>query len=222
MPLRAWKVARFAEQPDKFDVRRYANMPQDVVCPVCGSILRHRIIVWHLGEHPELVWGKKILHFAPERGVLRWLRRWGFDVTTADLHGAADLRLDLCDIDLPDGSYDVVICNHVLEHVVDWRRALRELRRVLRSGGLLIYSFPIDSSLSTVYEDSSAVTAEGRVRHFGQHDHLRVFGTDSEDLLAAAGFRVEVVCGADCTDAIYPVRGPADYDSPDIFFCCAI
>ncbi len=219
MPLRAWAVARWSEQPDKFDVRRFAGVPQDVVCPVCASVPRGRIIVWHLGQHPELAWGKKILHFAPERGVLSWLRHWGFDVTTADLFGDADLKLDLCDIDLPDGSYDIAICNHVLAHVADWRRALAELRRVLSPGGLLICSFPIDQQYETVYENADVVTAADRVAHFGAHDHLRVFGAASATLLVEAGFEVEVISGADCPDAIRPVVGPADYDSDQIFFC---
>lgn len=206
-------------EPDLYDARRYADAPQDVVCPVCGSIPRHRIIAWHLGEHIELVRGREVLHFAPERSLSLWFKRRGLRVTTADLFAPADLRLDLCDIALPDGSYDVVVCNHVLEHVADWRMALAELRRVLRPGGLLVCSFPIDAQYETVYEDPRFVAPQDRVAHFAQHDHLRVFGADSEALLAAAGFSVEVVHGADCPDVIRPVVGPADYDSNDIFFC---
>ncbi len=219
MPLRAWGVARFAERPDLYDARRYAGMPQDVVCPACGSIPRHRIIAWYLGRHLELVRGRDVLHFAAERGLSRWFGRHGVRVTTADLRAPADLQLDLCDIALPDGSWDVIVCNHVLEHVADWRRALAELRRVLRPGGLLVCSFPIDPRLETVYEDAGVVTPEGRVAWFGQHDHLRVFGADSAELLRDAGFRVEVVRGSDCPDVIRPVVGPADYDSDEVFFC---
>lgn len=172
-------------------------MPQDVVCPACGSIPRHRIIAWHLGQRPELLRGKRILHFAPERSLSLWLARRGLDVTTADLFRPADLKLDLTDIDLPDGSYDAVICNHVLEHVDDYRRALSELHRILRPGGLLVISFPIDPRYETVRENASIVEPQDRVRHFGQHDHLRVFGTDSADILEDAGFDVEIARGAD-------------------------
>lgn len=160
-----------------------------------------------------------MLHFAPERGLSRWFGRHGVRVTTADLRAPADLQLDLCDIALPDGSWDVIVCNHVLEHVADWRRALAELRRVLRPSGLLVCSFPIDPRLETVYEDTGVTTAEGRVACFGQHDHLRVFGVDSVELLRGARFRVEVVRGSDCPDVIRPVVGPADYDADEIFFC---
>ena len=217
--LRAWGVARFAERPDLYDARRYAETPQDVVCPVCGSIPRRRVIAWYLGRHLDLVRGRDVLHFAPERCLSRWFARHGVRVTTADLNAPADLRLDLCALNLPDASWDVVVCNHVLEHVADWRKALAELRRVLRPGGLLVCSFPIDPQLASVYEDASIVTPEGRVEHFGQHDHLRVFGTDSATLLAEAGYEVEVVRGGDCPDVIRPVVGPADYDAVEIFFC---
>ena len=90
---------------------------------------------------------------------------------------------------------------------------------MLGDGGLLIISFPVDLRYNTAYEDPSVVTETGRVDHFGQHDHLRVFGADSAELISQIGFEVEVVRGADFPDVIRPVTGPADYDSPDIFFC---
>lgn len=160
-------MARFSDKPDLYDARRYANMPQDVVCPVCGSIPRHRIIVWHLAQRPSLVQGKKVLHFAPEQGIARWFRRHGVNSTTADLLLLADLKLDIQNIDLPDGSYNVIVCNHVLEHVEDYRLALSELHRVLRQNGLLIISFPIDPRYATVYEDASITAAQDRIAHFG-------------------------------------------------------
>ncbi len=217
--LPSWKTANFSKRPDLYDVRRYSSVPQDVVCPVCGSIPRQRTEVWHLCQRSKLLQEKKVLHFAPERGISRWMRKRGVNVTTADLNAPADLRLDLTDIDLPDACFDVVVCNHVLEHVADWRAALREIRRILRPGGLLVCSFPIDPHLPTVDEDASVADPAGRIARFGQHDHLRVFGRDSARLLEDAGFRVQIARGADCPDVIRPVIGPADYDSPNIFFC---
>ena len=217
--LLTWKQANFSRRPNLFDVRRYADMPQDVVCPICHSIPRHRIIAWHLEQRPDLLQSKKILHFAPERSLSLWLGRQGLKATTADLNKPADLKLDLTDIELPDDSYDVVICNHVLEHVSNYQLALSELRRILRPGGLLIISFPVDPTYDTVYEDPSIVDSQDRIKHFGQYDHLRVFGNDSTDILRKAGFRVELARGTDCPETIRPVTGPANYDSPDIFFC---
>lgn len=219
-PIPRWRAGGYMDQPHRYDRRRYESVRQDVLCPVCGALPRHRIIAWYLGWHSELIEGKRILYFAPERCMMGWLKERGAaSVTTADLFNPADLTIDIQDTGQPDESYDVVVCNHVLEHVNDWRRALSELHRVLVPGGLLVCSFPIDPELQTVYEDASIRDAEERIKHFGQYDHLRVFGRDSADLLARAGFLVEVIHGLELPAQILPVVGPADYDAPDVFLC---
>ena len=160
-----------------------------------------------------------MLYFSMESSMMRWLRGHGVAVTTADLFDEADLRLNIQDTGLDAGSYDVVVCNHVLEHVIDWRRALAEVRRVLAPGGVLVCSFPIDPTYATVDEDASVTEPAQRIARFGQHDHLRVFGRDSAELLEAAGFAVEPIRGEDCPKEILPVVGPADYDANVLFAC---
>ena len=145
--------------------------------------------------------------------------RHGIRAVTADLFNPADLKIDIEDTGLESDSYDVIICNHVLEHVTDYRKALRELRRIVRPDGMIIISFPVDTKLDTAYEDNRIVTKEDRVRHFGQHDHLRVFGRDSKELLEHHGFIVEEIRGEDCDAIIKPVVGPADYDY-DVLWAC--
>ena len=164
------------------------------------------------------------MHFAQERALKLWFEGAVFnervevvEYTTADLFSAADLQIDIQDTGLGDGAYDLIICNHVLEHVTDYKRALRELHRILSPEGKLIISFPVDLSLETVYEDSSVTTEEGRIEHFGQNDHLRVFGRDSVDILRTFGFTVTEIRGEDYDPKIKPVVGPADYDSNVIF-----
>lgn len=214
-----WASGRYMERLDKCDPGRYERVRQDVLCPVCGALPRHRILAWWLSQRSGLVRGRRVLYFAPEDSMLRWMRRNGVSVTTADLFAKADLALDIQDTGMEAGSFDVVVCNHVLEHVDDWRRALAEVRRVLASGGILICSFPIDPTYATVDEDASVTDPAGRVARFGQHDHLRVFGRDSAELLAAAGFEVEPIRGEDCPERILPVVGPADYDANVLFVC---
>ena len=151
--------------------------------------------------------------------MMKWVRRNNVKLTTADLFDPkTDLKLDITDIDLPDDSYDMVICNHVLEHVSSYGKALSELNRILKPGGKLIISFPIDPSLDTVLE-KDADTPEERIRLFGQNDHVRVFGKDSADILASYGYSVSVIDAGSMPEKILPVTGPADYDSDKIFYC---
>ena len=149
----------------------------------------------------------------------RWMRRRRIPCTTADLFQEADLSIDIQDTGLDDGSFDFVVCNHVLEHVDDFRAALSELHRILRKDGSLICSFPMDPAIELVDEDPSVRTPEGRVERFGQHDHMRVFGMGADRLLADAGFSVERIDGSDYPAEILPVVGPADYDMNVLFRC---
>ena len=148
----------------------------------------------------------------------KWFRRNGISVTTADLYTDADMKLDIENTGLADGTWDWIICNHVLEHVNDYQKALNELRRILKHGGHLIISFPIDESLETVKEDRNADEKE-RIRSFGQIDHWRLFGRDSETMLTKAGLSVSEISGNGLPDSIRPYTGPADYDVNYLFLC---
>jgi ubiquinone/menaquinone biosynthesis C-methylase UbiE len=89
-----------------------------------------------------------------------------------------------------DNTFDVIFCNHILEHVADDLKALQELFRVLKPNGWGIIQSPINYNRKTTYEDKSIVTPEERTKHYGQHDHLREFGADYAQRLAKAGFDV--------------------------------
>ncbi|MBR4183626.1 MAG: oligosaccharide flippase family protein [Lachnospiraceae bacterium] len=219
MHLRSFIDGGYSGHPEQFNPKRYDGIDQQVICPMCGSLPRHRIIVSRLSEQREWLKGKRILHFAQEHSLKLWFegRVKVAEYTTADLFSAADLQIDIQDTGLEDGAYDLIICNHVLEHVTDYERALRELHRILSPEGKLIISFPVDLSLETVYEDSTVTTEEGRIEHFGQNDHLRVFGRDSAEILRSFGFIVTEIRGEDYAPEIKPVVGPADYDSNVIF-----
>jgi SAM-dependent methyltransferase len=99
----------------------------------------------------------------------------------------ADLKLDLEAIDLPDASVDLIIANHVLEHVDD-AKASRELSRILRPNGVLLCMVPIVEGWATTYENPDITTDEGRMLHFGQEDHVRFYGRDFRDRIAKGGF----------------------------------
>lgn len=210
--LKQFVSGDFEDNPEVYNIVRYREIDQNVICPVCGSLPRHRILVSWMNENEEWVAGKNILHFAQEKSVRKWMDRHIIDSTTADLYSKADLKINIEDTGLNDDSYDMIICNHVLEHVSDYKKALRELHRITRPGGRIILSFPVAPSLSTIYEDDSILSEEERVRHFGQKDHLRIFGSDSTELLESFGFQVTEIKGENCDGKIKAVVGPADYD----------
>src|SRR3954449_3243986 len=123
------------------------------ICPRCRSHPRHRAmaLLFARGELP----GREVLHFAPEPLFDPVFGRLpGVERVTADLHAPADLRLDITDMDLPDSSFDLILCSHVLEHVPDDRAAMRELRRVLADGGVALVLVPYRPGVTT-YEDPS-------------------------------------------------------------------
>lgn len=210
---------RYYADEKNFNPLMFSKSRQDVICGFCRSAPRHRIIAEWAQKNIELLKGSKILYFAPELSMMLWFKRNGIKVRTADLFDKrADIKLDLTAIDLPDESEDIIFCNHVLEHVSDHNAALADLHRVLRKGGLLIISFPVDNSSESVREQDTG-SAEERIRLFGQYDHLRVFGKDSQEMLEKAGFRVDTVKTGDMPADIVPANGPADYDTNEIFCC---
>jgi SAM-dependent methyltransferase len=136
----------------------------------------------------------RVLHFAPERIFEERLRsRSNLDYVSTDLSRArADVKADITDLPFPDDSFDVILCSHVLEHVVEDGKAMRELYRVLRPGGWALVLVPIDFSRNTTFEDATIVTPADRERLFGQADHVRIYGRDFTARLEEAGFDVRV------------------------------
>ena len=122
-------------------------------------------------------------------------------------------------VDLESESFDLITMWHVLEHVDDFRKALREMYRILRPGGSFICSFPMDPKIELLDEDPAIQTEEERIRRFGQDDHKRVFGMKADRFLTEAGFEVERIDGKDYPKEILPVVGPADYDMNLLFRC---
>ena len=136
----------------------------------------------------------RVLHFAPERIFEKWLgSQPNLEYVSTDLERArATVKADITNLPFPDDSFDVILCSHVLEHVVDDRKAMRELYRVLRPGGWALVLVPIDFSRSETFEDRTIVAPADRERLFGQADHVRAYGRDFTTRLENAGFTVRV------------------------------
>lgn len=186
------------------------------ICPRCRSHPRHRAIALLLarGELP----GRRLLHFAPEPLFDPLFKRLpGIERVTADLHAPADLRLDISDMDLPDSSFDLILCSHVLEHVPDDRAAMRELRRVLADGGMALVLVPYRPAVTT-YEDSSITSPLDRMVAFGQQDHVRIYGNDLPGRLREPEFEVEDRTAAELFDEVTVERCELDPDE-HLFIC---
>jgi SAM-dependent methyltransferase len=137
---------------------------------------------------------RRVLHVGPEWALERILRPLpNLHYVSGDLGSARAMeRLDVTDLPYSEGSFDVVVCSHVLEHVPDDRRAMSELRRVLRPGGYAILLVPLDATRAETLEDPSIVTPEARAREYWQADHVRLYGRDFKERLEEAGFQVTV------------------------------
>jgi SAM-dependent methyltransferase len=161
----------------------------DARCLECGSRERHRLThLWRTEGGGDRLAGKRILHFAPEKVVMRQMRGNPL-YETADLHQAGVThRLDITALPFPDATYDVVMAHHVLEHIDDDRRAIAELFRVLKPGGFAVLSVPLNGTRQETYENPAVTDPIGRTAHFSAPDHRRLYGLDFAGRLEAAGF----------------------------------
>jgi len=165
----------------------------NALAPHSLSLERHRLIWLYLKEKTDFFTSpKRVLHIAPEYCFIKPFKKLkNLDYITADLISPwADVKLDVQNIPFPDSSFDVVICNHVLEHVDDDRKAMSELHRVMKPGGFGIFQVPLDSTIDVTLEDKSINTPELREKHYKQRDHLRLYGKDYGKRLREAGFEV--------------------------------
>lgn len=160
-------------------------------CPNCGSRERHRLIELFLQrEGIRLNDGRQILHFAPEAYFVR-LMAGNSNYHGADLvPGKARHAMDMADIRFEDDRFDVLISNHVLEHVPDDKQALRECFRVIRPGGFALLTVPINWARESTYENTGLTTNAERYGHYGDISHLRYYGRDFPQRLEETGFAV--------------------------------
>jgi len=167
----------------------------NALCPICGSLDRERLLYVYLKQRTNIFSiPQKLLHFAPEERVSEKLMSLkSLNYLSADLHSKyAMVKMDITDIQYPDGSFNAIICNHVLEHIIDDHKAMCELYRVLKPGGWAILQVPISLSLSKTFEDNSIISAKDREEHYGQKDHVRIYSMDYKERLEQVGFRVVV------------------------------
>ncbi|MDQ3678049.1 MAG: methyltransferase domain-containing protein [Actinomycetota bacterium] len=199
-----------------------AGQRKGAVCPCCSSRERHRALWILFAERPHLLsTARSLLHFAPEDFLRKRLAAIpALRYITGDLDPRrADLPLDLMDLKLPDEAFDAVLCSHVLEHVPDDRLAMRELHRIVKSGGWLIVMVPLDVWRTQTYEDPAITDPEQRLRAFRQEDHVRLYSPDIAERLRGAGFDVEEVPVAESVGT-ERARRHGLLRSDHVFICC--
>lgn len=164
------------------------------LCPSCLSLERHRLIWLYLQNKTNFFTANlKVLHIAPEQSFLKRFKALkNLDYTTGDLESPiVDVHFDIQDMPFKDDTYDVVMCNHVLEHIPDEHKAITEIYRILKKGGWAILQVPINPNFEKTYEDPNITDPKEREKHFGQYDHLRYHGLDYAKRLQNGGFSVD-------------------------------
>ena len=162
-------------------------------CPVCGSLERHRALWMFCEERQIFCTGGRLLHFAPEPifhrkfSSMKNIDYWPVDINE-NMPGIRK-AVDITDIPFEDNSIDMIVCNHVLEHIMDEKKALSELHRVLKPEGFAFLNVPI--LREKTLEKPEYNTPELRFKYYGQHDHVRAYGKDYPVRLRSSGFNVE-------------------------------
>ena len=197
--------------------------PDHFECPHCGAHDRERHLLMYLRASGVLMdlRGKSVLHFAPEKRLSGFIRSaQPARYLPCDLFPQTQevQRVDMLQMPFESGSLDVVIANHVLEHVDDDARALAEIHRVLKQGGIAILQTPYSSRLHGTWHDGGIDSPEARLQAYGQEDHVRLYGRDIFERIVAAGFESCVQQHADLLAAVEPVKEGVNPGEPFFLF----
>lgn len=198
------------------------NPRDDAMCPHCGSLERHRLAWLYIKEQRFLLENnsKKMLHVAPEKILMQlFQKQLQSGYLSADLYDKrAMVAMDIENIQYEDESFDYIYCSHVLEHVYDDKRAMREFHRVLKKDGWAILLVPI-MNIEKTFEDFSITDPKERAKIFGQEDHVRNYGRDYIERLRGSGWHVEVVYPQDFLSQEIIAKMAITSAAGEIYFC---
>ena len=197
-----YKGSKFTDPIDNSKYRKFLpygygkKIRKNALCPGTLSLERHRLLWLFLKRNTTFLNDKlKVLHFAPEQpfyNKFKLINNWNY--ITSDLNSPiADVKADICDLPFKKLEFDLIICNHVLEHIDEDLKAMKEIYRVLKKGGVGILQVPIDENSSKTFEDKTITDPKKKSELFGQYDHVRKYGTDYYDKLKYVGFKVKKI-----------------------------
>jgi len=184
------------KQFKKFLPYGYESPRENVLSPSTLSLERHRLLWLYLKNETDFFTKKnKVLHFAPEQAFYKRFKKLNnIEYITTDLNSPlADVKADICNLPFNNNSFDVIFCNHVLEHIPDDTKAMQELYRILKPGGWGIFQIPQDLNRATTFEDNTITDKKERAKIFGQYDHVRIYGIDYFNKLRNIGFKVSEI-----------------------------
>lgn len=183
-----WRGKKFSDWHGGYD-----HIYPNAECPNCGSHPRHRNLALYLRRIIPRTKPLKVLHFSPEASLRKLLMSYeNIDYLSVDIDPEKAMQKeDITSLSFDDASFDAVICIHILEHVIDDLKAMRELFRVLAEDGFAIIDVPIDYQRIETYEDFTITTPEERTKAFWQSDHVRLYGQDFANKLESVGFKVK-------------------------------
>ena len=197
-----FKGSKYTDPIDNSKYRKFLpygygkNIRKNALCPGTLSLERHRLLWLFLERNTTFFNDKlKVLHFAPEQPFykkFKSIKNWNY--ITCDLNSPlADIKADICKLPFKKFEFDLIICNHVLEHIDNDFMAMEEIYRVLKKNGIGILQVPIDESLSITFEDKTIIDPKIKSELFGQYDHVRKYGKDFYDRLKSVGFKVKKI-----------------------------
>lgn len=164
-----------------------------LICPVCGSLPRTRRLSQLLDQEflkPRMTF----LDFSPSRMLYKkWKKRNDISYFPTDFENEflSDYQFDITNVSTESEKFDLIVCYHILEHIVDDKKAMSELYRVLKNGGTALIQTPFKDG--EIFEDYNIVTPEDRLKHFGQQDHVRIYSVSGlKERLQSVGFKAEV------------------------------
>ncbi|UOB18354.1 class I SAM-dependent methyltransferase [Abyssalbus ytuae] len=174
----------------------YGIQRENVLSPSTLSLERHRLLWLYLKNETDFFTSKiKLLHFAPEQAFYKRFKKLkNINYITTDIESPlADVKADICNLPFEDNEFDVILCNHVLEHIKDDKKAMQELYRIMKPGGWGIFQVPQDLNREFTFEDDTITNPEERAQIFGQYDHVRIYGRDYFNKLREVGFKVKEI-----------------------------
>ena len=185
-------------------------------CLKCKSTDKERLVYTYLQsinffDNPN----KTVLHMAPEPNLSKQFFKHKFKEYVCgdffapgyeNVYPSYVKNINILDIPYSKEYFDVVICNHVLEHIEEDLQGMSEIYRVLKRGGFAILQVPISFKLKKTYEDSKIINPKEREEAFGQHDHVRIYGLDYFDRLKKIGFDTEIISNLAYTHPNYGIN----------------